>query len=63
MRHGDLPQGNPQGKPGHKPHKDVEATIIHHSNTYTSTTATNVKPFTDNNASRILLSNPAARNC
>ena len=32
---------------GKKSHKDVEATIIHHFNTYTSITATKAKPFTD----------------
>ncbi len=32
---------------GKKSHKDVEATIIHHFNTYTSITATEAKPFSD----------------
>ena len=32
---------------GKKPHKDVEATIIHHFNTYTNITATRPKPFPD----------------
>jgi hypothetical protein len=32
---------------GKKSHKDVEATIIHHFNTYTSITATKAKPFSD----------------
>jgi hypothetical protein len=30
---------------GEKSHTDVEATIIHHFNTYTSITATKAKPF------------------
>jgi hypothetical protein len=37
----------PQGKPGQQSHKDVEATIIHHFNTYTSITATTAKPSPD----------------
>jgi hypothetical protein len=32
---------------GKKSHKDVEATIINHSNTYTSITATKATPFSD----------------
>ena len=46
----------------------VEATIIHHFNTYTSITATKAKPFPDGKQADILLSNittidtPAARN-
>jgi hypothetical protein len=32
---------------GKKSHKDVEATIIHHFNTYTSIMATKAKPFPD----------------
>jgi hypothetical protein len=32
---------------GKKPHKDVEATIIHYFNTYTNITATERKPFPD----------------
>jgi hypothetical protein len=53
---------------GKKSHKDVEATIIHHFNTYTSITATKAKPFSDGKQADILLSgittidNPAARN-
>ena len=53
---------------GNKSHKDVEATIIHHSNTYTRITATKAKPFQDGKHADILLSNittidnPAARN-
>ena len=52
---------------GNKSHKDVEATIIHHFNTYTSITATKARPFTDDSQADILLSgvstidNPAAR--
>jgi hypothetical protein len=51
-----------------KSHKDVEATIIHHFNTYTNITATKAKPFPDGKQADILLSgittidNPAARN-
>ena len=33
-----------KAKQGNKSHKDVDATIIHHLNTYTSITATNAKP-------------------
>ena len=53
---------------GKKSLKDVEATIFHHLNTYTSITATKAKPFTDDTQADILLSgittidNPAARN-
>ena len=53
---------------GNKSHKDVEATIIHHLNTYTNITATKPKPFPDGKQADILLSgvttidNPAARN-
>ncbi len=53
---------------GKKSHKDVEATIKHHLNTYTSITATQAKPFSDGKQADILLSgittidNPAARN-
>ncbi len=53
---------------GKKSHKDVEATIIHHFNTYTNITATKPKPFSDSKQADILLSgvttidNPAARN-
>ena len=55
---------------GKQSHKDVEATIIHHFNTYMSITATNAKPFPDADGTQaeILLSgissidNPAARN-
>jgi hypothetical protein len=32
---------------GRNSHKDVEATIIHHLNTYTNITATKAKPFPD----------------
>jgi hypothetical protein len=37
---------------GNKSHKDVEATIIHHFNTYTSITATKAKPFTNRTTSK-----------
>jgi hypothetical protein len=53
---------------GKKSHNDVEATIIHHFNTYTSITASKAKPFTNDKQADILLSgittidNPAARN-
>jgi hypothetical protein len=53
---------------GKKSHKDVETTIIHHFNTYTSITATKAKPFPGGKQADILLSgittidNPAARN-
>ncbi len=54
---------------GKKWHKDVEATIIHHLNTYTNMTATKAKPFPDGKqTSSFFLSfittidNPAARN-
>ncbi len=53
---------------GKKSHKGVEATIIHHFNTYTSITATKAKPFPDGKLADILLSgitsidNPTARN-
>ncbi len=53
---------------GKKSHKDVEATITHHLNTYTSITATKAKPFSNGTQADILLSgiatidNPAARN-
>jgi hypothetical protein len=53
---------------GKKSHKDVEATIIHHFNTYTSITGTKAKPFPGGKQADILLSgittidNPAARN-
>jgi hypothetical protein len=53
---------------GKKSHKDVEATIIHHFNTYTSITATKAKPFSNGTQADILLpgvttiDNPAARN-
>jgi hypothetical protein len=53
---------------GKKSHKDVEATIIRHFNTYTNITATKPKPFPDDKQQDILLSgvttidNPAARN-
>jgi hypothetical protein len=41
---------------GKKSHKDVEATIIHHFNTYTNITATKPKPFSDKKQADILLS-------
>ncbi len=55
---------------GKKSHKDIEATIIHHFNTYTTISATKAKPFPDGKQADILLSgittiaidNPAARN-
>ena len=53
---------------GKKSHKDVEATIIHHFNTYTSFAATKAAPFPNGTQADILLSgitaidNPAARN-
>ena len=53
---------------GKKAHKDVEATIIHHFNTYTNITATKPKPFADGKQADILLSgistidNPTAQN-
>ena len=53
---------------GKKSHKDVEWTIIHYFNTYTSITATMAKPFPGGKQADILLSgittidNPAARN-
>ena len=53
---------------GKKSHKDVEWTIIHYFNTYTSITATKAKPFPGGKQADILLSgitiidNPAARN-
>ncbi len=53
---------------GKKSLKDVEATTIHHLNTYTSITATKAKPFSNDTQADILLSgittidNPAARN-
>ena len=55
---------------GKRSHKDVEATFIHHFNTYTSITATNAKPFSNGTQADILLllsgittiDNPAARN-
>jgi hypothetical protein len=52
---------------GEKWHKDVEATIIHHLNTYTNITATKAKPFPDGKQADILsgittIDNPAARN-
>ncbi len=53
---------------GNKSHKDVEAMIVHHFNTYTNITATKPKPFPDGKQADILLSgvttidNPAARN-
>ena len=52
---------------GKKSHKDVEATIIHHFNTYTSITASKAKPFTNDKQADILFSGitiidkPAAR--
>jgi hypothetical protein len=51
-----------------KSHKDVEATIIHHFNTYTSITASKAAPFSNGTRADILLlgittiDNPAARN-
>ncbi len=36
-----------QANQGKKSHKDVEATIIHHLNTYTNITAIKAKPFPD----------------
>jgi hypothetical protein len=60
-----LPTHGPDAK---KSHKDVEATIIHHSNTYTNITASKAKTFWDGKQADILLSgiasidNPAARN-
>ena len=53
---------------GKKSHKDVEWTIIHYFNTYTSITATKAKPFPGGKQADILLSgittidNPAGRN-
>ncbi len=53
---------------GKKSHKDVESTLMHHLNTYTSITATKAKPFSNGTQADILLSgittidNPAARN-
>ena len=53
---------------GKKSHKDVEWTLMHHFNTYTSITATKAKPFSNGTQADILLSgittidNPAARN-
>jgi hypothetical protein len=53
---------------GNKSHKDVEATIIRHSNTHTNITATKPKPFPNKAQADIVLSgvttidNPAARN-
>ncbi len=53
---------------GNKSHKDVEATLIHHFNTYASFTATKAAPFSNGKQADILLSgittidNPAARN-
>jgi hypothetical protein len=41
---------------GKKSLKDVEATLIHHFNTYTSITATKANPFTDDKQADILLS-------
>ena len=41
---------------GKKSHKDVEATITHHFNTYTSIMATKAKPFPDGTQADILLS-------
>jgi hypothetical protein len=59
----------PQSKPGRaRSHRDVEWTIIHYFNTYTSITATMAKPFPGGKQADILLSgittidNPAARN-
>jgi hypothetical protein len=53
---------------GNKSHEDVEATVIHRFNTYTSITATKAKPFPDGMRADILVSgittidNPAAQN-
>ncbi len=53
---------------GKKSHKDVEATIIHHLNTYANITATKAKPFPDGKQADILflgitsIDNPTARN-
>ena len=41
---------------GNKSHKDVEATIIHHFNAYTSITAGKDKPLTNDKQADILLS-------
>ncbi len=52
---------------GKKSHKDVEATIIHHFNTYTNIMINKTKPFPDGRQADILLScittidNPVAR--
>ena len=47
---------------GKKPHKDVEATIIHYFNTYTNITATKPKPFPDGTRAQTPLP-PRARAC
>ncbi len=69
MRYGyHLVTGCLKANQGNKSHKDVEATIIHHFNTYTNITAIKAKPFQDDRQADILLSgitnidNPAARN-
>jgi hypothetical protein len=57
-----------KAKQGNKSHKDVDATIIHHVNTYTSITATKIAPFSNGTQADILLSgittidNPATPN-
>jgi hypothetical protein len=45
---------------GNKSHKDVEATIIHHFNTYTNIMATKAKPFPDGKQADILSSSQAS---
>ncbi len=53
---------------GNKSHRDIEVTLIHHLNTYTSITASKAKPSPDGTQADILLAgvttidNPAARN-